>query len=223
MLKIEMKGLDALKRSIANLEKQTRYAASVALTRTAQSVAKAEEREVVGVFDRPTTFTRRAFGVTRATPAKLTATIFIRPIQAGYLAPQIAGGARNQKKMEAAFSSQTGAPGGYWVPGPGIKLNASGNMTIAQIKEIAKSVKASGRYGEVFVGVPHPGMTFGLYARKRGAGKRSKVGIVPLLLQAKAPRYQNRFDFFGVANKVVDAEFARQFSEALDKALRTAR
>lgn len=219
----EIKGVDALKRAVANLEKQTRFAASVALNRTAQSIARAEERETLSAFDKPTRFTQRAFGVTRATPAKLTATVFIRPKQAEYLAPQITGGGRPIKRMEAAFSSDTHAPGSYWVPGPGIKLNASGNMTLAQVRALAQGIKRSGRYGEVVVGVPHPGMAFGLYARKRGAGKRGKVGLVPLLLQARAPRYQKRFDFFGVASKVFDAEYARQFSEALDKALRTAR
>jgi|GEM_PF-3643167 len=43
MLKIEVKmpGLDEIKRTIANMEKQTRFATAVALTRTAKAVKDA--------------------------------------------------------------------------------------------------------------------------------------------------------------------------------------
>lgn len=214
-------GLDAFKKTLAKVQKQTRFATAVALTRTAQAIVKLEEREVAKTFDNPVPFTRKAFGYKRATPANLTATVFIKDKQAQYLLPSIHGGRRNAKKFELAFTADTNAPDVYWVPGPGIRLNASGNITKQQVLKLAVALKRSSKHGEVFAGIPRPGMPYGIYSRGKNGQGRS---IVPLLIQVqRKPQYRKLFDFFGVGYKAVDREFQKHFKTAFDQAMRSAR
>jgi hypothetical protein len=223
MITIKIEGLDKIRRQLDEAQRQARYAAAVALTRTAAAIAKAEEQEVSKVFDSPTTFTKRAFGIKPATKANLRAEVFIKDAQARYLRPAIYGGHRNQKSFEKKFAQQTGGST-WWVPGPGVKLNAAGNLTIAQVKALAANLGTTGKYGRVFFGQPHPGMAVGIYGTKRGRGRSAAGALVPLLLQAsRAPTYRKRFDFFGVAQRMAGAEFQRQFDIAFAHAMRTAR
>lgn len=205
-----------------NLQKQIRYAAAVTLTRTAQTVAKAEEAEVGVVFDSPTPFTRKAFMVGRATKENLTATVSIRPRQAAYLRAQIEGGRRSQKAFERKLAGETNA-NGYWVPGQGVNLNAHGNLSATAIQKIASRLKKSGQYADVFVGVPrgHAGAPLGIWARpKRG---KDKGTIKPLLVRIAAPGYRKRFEFYGVAQSTVGKTWQTEFDKALAQALATMR
>lgn len=221
MLKIEIQGLATVQKALANAQKQARFAAMRALNDTAFAVKKAEEAEVGRVFDKPTPFTRRAIEVRKATKLDLTAEVFLRPAQARYLREHIEGGPRRQKPSERRLSQDAKAPSGYWVPGPGVRLNAYGNLSLAQIKAITAKLNKAGRYaGSVFYGQPRPDLPPGIYARQ---GKRGKGGIVPLLIQVQQPRYRKRFDFYGIGERVVGAEFGRLFNKHLAEALRTAR
>lgn len=221
MIKATMIGLDAVKRHFDRVAKQTRYATAVALTRTAQTIVRLEEREVAETFDNPTPFTRRAFGYKRATASNLQAVVFIKDKQENYLLPHIRGGKRNAKRSELQFSVDTNAPGVYWVPGPGVKLNAAGNISKAEVIKIARALKQSGKHGKVFSGVPRPGMPFGIYGKQFKNGRST---IVPLLIQVRqSPRYQKIFDFFGVAREAAGPEFEKQFAAAFAEAMRTAR
>lgn len=221
MMKIEIKGLDAAYKALANAQKQARYAAMRALNDTAFAIKKAEEAEIDRVFDKPTPFTRRAVAVRKATKLDLTAEVFLRPAQARYLREHIEGGPRRQKPSERRLSQDAKAPSGYWVPGPGVRLNAYGNLSLAQIKAITAKLNKAGRYaGSVFYGRPGPDLPTGIWARK---GRHGKGGIVPLLLQVSQPRYRKRFHFYGVGKRVAGAEFGRLFNQALAEALRTAR
>jgi hypothetical protein len=222
MLKISIEGLDATRSYLANVEKQMRYAAAVALTRTAHEIRKASEKEVGKVFDQPTTFTRRAFGVKSANKQDLTAVVFIKDRQAEYLLPQIVGGSRKPTRKETRFTSQTRASGEFWVPGPGIKLNASGNIPLATVKSLAANLNKSGKFGRVFFGQPRPGAAFGIYATGK-PGKKQRGALIPLLLQAAAPRYRARFDFQGLGERVASSEFNHQFARAFDQAMASAR
>ena len=115
---------------------------------------------------------------------------------------------------------------GYWVPGAGIKLNASGNMTKGQITQIAAGLKRTGKYAEVFVGVPvgHPGAPYGIWGRKtKGRGKKAVSGIIPLLIRISAPNYRKRFDFEGIAEKNAPRIFKEEFDRAFRQAMASAR
>lgn len=222
MLTIDVKfqGLDEVKRQIAAAEKQAHFAAAVALTRTAQAIQKAEEAEVSRVFDRPTAFTRKAFGIKRADKVNLTAEVFVKDKQADYLKPEILGGTRRQKAYERrGFGGQSG----YWVPGAGLKLTASGNMSLAQVKALGEALNRRGKFGRVVFLPARDGKAAGLYGAKDGRGKRARGRLVPLLLQASTPSYQPRFRFYEVGIKIANAEFRRQFDRAFAEAMRTAR
>ncbi|MBA3033513.1 MAG: hypothetical protein KKF85_15425 [Gammaproteobacteria bacterium] len=208
-----------------NLSKQMRFATAVALTRTTKRLIPLMEQEVSKSFDRPTNFTVRAFGSTMATPATLTSELFIKPRQAEYLATQIHGGRRPQKRFEKHLAGEANADG-YWAPGEGVRLNAAGNLTLRQIQEISGKLRATGRFGEVFVGVPrgHPGAPFGIWSRTmRGRGRNRTAGIRPLLIKIAAPGYSRKFDFFGVAKKHAQRIFNEEFHRAFEQAKRTAR
>lgn len=210
---------------LAGMQKQVRFATAKSLTRTAWSVAKAEQQEVGKVFDKPTKFVQNAFRVEQATPANLTAVVSIKPKQAAILLPHIKGGRRGQKGFERKLAGEAKADG-YWVPGAGIKLNASGNMSLATIRQIAAGLQRSGKYADVFVGVPKgiPSAPFGIWARvTRGRGRKATGAIKPLLIKVMQPNYRRRFDFYGVAQRTVSKTFRAEFDKALAASLASAR
>lgn len=206
----------------ASLQKQVRFATMKAINATAVAVAKAEGDEVQKVFDKPTPFIRKGFGIEYARRDNLTAIVFIRPKQAEILRPHIEGGKRGQKKFEQRLAGEAKASG-FWVPGQGIKLNSYGNLTLAQLKAISDGLRKTGKYVEVFAGQPRnlPNAPFGIWGRlKRG---KEKGKLKPLLIRIAQPGYRKRFDFFGVAQKTVGSVFAAEFDKALTLALATAR
>lgn len=220
MIKVKT-NFDGAFKFLQKLEKQSRYAAAVALTRTAQAVAKREAEEVARAFDRPVPFTSKAFVVKRATTASLRAEVVIRDRQADYLKPHIDGGDRKPKRHEVLFTADARAPRSYWVPAQGVDLNAHGNVSRAQIKKLAVLLRHSGKHGDVFYGTPKPGMPIGIYGRKMRSGK--KVLSPLLLLMKRAPRYKKRFKFFEVGYSTAAKELPAQFNKAWNEALRTAK
>lgn len=145
------KDLTALERS------QLPYATALALTATAKAIQAAETAALSEVFDRPTPFTQRAFGVKGATKATLTATVYARDIQAEYLAPFAEGNARQQLR------GKRGLP----VP-KGLRVNQYGNLprgSIARLKG-RKNVffgAVTTRAGETISGIwQRPGKRTGL-------------------------------------------------------------
>lgn len=61
-----------------------------------------------------------------------------------------------------------------------------------------------------------PGLSTGIWKRQ---GRK----IEPILIFIKPPIYRKRYDFYGVANKIVRTNFVRQFDKALQYALATAK
>ena len=206
--------------------KQVRYASAVALTRTAKRLEKLAEEEVGRVFHKPTRFVQRGFYTRPANVSNLEAVIGIKDRQAKVLLPHIIGGGRDRKPFEEKLASDSSKAAGYWVPGEGIRLNASGNMTKGQIVQIAAGLKRTGKYADVFVGVPlgHPGAPYGIWGRKtKGRGKKAVSGIVPLLIRISAPTYRKRFDFEGIAKKNAPRIFKEEFDRAFRQAMAGAR
>lgn len=214
-IKVELQGAEKLLNSLSDLGKQVRYAAAVALTRTAREVAAAEQEEIGKVFDKPTPFIKRAVGFTSATKATLTARVFVKDRQQRYLLPHITGGSRPLKPFEKRLGKEIG----FWVPGPGVRLNVYGNIPLATIKQIAANLQGSvgirGKYRDIFVGTPknQPQKPFAVWAKTKSGG------IVPLLIRIDNPNYAKRFDFQGIARRVVGQTFSNEFSRALREAL----
>lgn len=231
MLKISVKmvGLDAVKARIANLEKQTRFATAVALTRTAKAVKDAVPAVMERELDRPTSFTKRGMFLTPARPGNLTAVVGFMDRQAGYLKYQIAGGTR--------------APSSRGIKLPGnIKLNSFGNIPkglIDQLKQAAQdgslSKSITRRLGmtgrrksaapiELFYGKPTgrgwEKAPMGIWRRVPGPPGK----LIPVIVFEDTPaRYKPRFKFHEAAAVIVRREWDRQFAAAFAEAMRTAR
>jgi hypothetical protein len=131
-----------LERSLLALAgRQVKFAAARALNDCARAARDSVNRDMPQIFDRPTRFTERAVVAPRelaATPASLTATVTVRPIQAQYLRHEEEGGTRtpaeNTRRQGVALV----------MPGPTLPLDAFGNIpnrTLAKLDQQAKANK----------------------------------------------------------------------------------
>ena len=217
----------------AAIDRQSRFAAAVALTKTAQGIRKALPGKLDKVFDRPTTFTKQGTYLKAARRDELVAEVGFRPIQSKYLRLQAEGGIYMPRE------------GGIRLPG-NIQLNAFGNIprgTIAKLKAaaengqlsaaLAKRLNAQGnrRKGakplQLFFGVPRgrgwDNAPLGIWRRVPGAdGGAGK--LIPVIVFEDTPaKYQRRLDLVDIARPIVAQRFQANLSAALTNAMRTAR
>lgn len=193
--------LKEVERAFSDLErKQVPFAAAKALTQTAKQVQKELERQLPIKLDRPTPFTRRAFGTVRATKSRLRSTIFVKDLQAEYLSFAIHGGHRDPDNKRILMPKN-------------IKLNKYGN--IANLKD-GKKVKAllakPNTFKGTVKGVP------GIWQR---VNRNKKVKL--LIRFETGAEYKPRFPFFQIAGGVARAKVSRNFVDALEFAVKTAR
>ena len=226
-ISVRVDGIDRVKSFLEGRQKQVRYAAAVALTKTAGDIKAAMPAELDRVLDRPTPFTKRGIFVKRAEAraAVLQSVVGFMPAQAKYMLYQIEGGVR-----------QPGAAG-LRLPSA-IKVNDFGNIPrglIAQLIAVARKERGLGRvkgrriqvsnrlalfYGDPTEvrGKPTPR---GIYKEVSGAGRSQ---LIPLIVFPKvAARYKPRFNFRQFAERIVGANWQRNFTDAYDEAIRTAR
>lgn len=229
MIRVEIKGMDQTLARLAGQAKQVRYAAAVALTKTARKVADAMPAVMERDLDRPTAFTKRGLYVLSANRNSLTATVGIKDRQASYLKYQIAGGTREP------------GPRGIKLPG-NIQLNSFGNIP----KGLIDKLKAAAQDGSLAKGIARrlgetnrrkgaaPIQLF--YGKPTGRGwEKAPMGIwrripgspsklVPIIIFEDTPaKYKPRFNFRREAEAVVAREWDRQFAAAFADAMRTAR
>lgn len=216
------------------------YAAATALTRSAQAGQQAIVQQMPQVFDRPTAYTLNALRIEPATKDKLTARVAVKHQAGGastrpesFLLPETAGGTRSEKRFERALRYMgVLRQGQFAMPGAAAKLDASGNVSGAEIRSILTALKAvrggvdakgqkAGRgkvlQNDLFIGVPTVG---------RGSGRRVRAGaaegiyrregrrIRPVFIFGKAPTYTPQLDFDGRVSEVVRARFAVEFNRA---------
>lgn len=220
-----------------------RKAMVVAVNRTAELVQEELSSTTKGVFDRPTPTTVAAPRLARATDGDdPVAVVYLRNSGGigspdAYLDPEIRGGARVVKRFEIALRRAGVMPDGYFaVPGRGAELDSYGNMsrrqlaqvlayfqvnrptsrrrnlTAAQRGRLARGTKT--RLGfEYFVGRPGGGrLPLGVWQRvqfSRGTALR------PVLIFVPRVQYRELFDFYGVANSVIEREWPVEFERAL--------
>lgn len=203
------------------------FVTAYALTKTAQDIKAEEIKTMQGVFDRPTRFTLNALYVKPATKRDLSAVVEFKDgggksVPAWrYLGPQVSGGGRQKKsherRLERAGLLKSDE---YVVPGKGVALDASGNMRGNTIERILSQLQAA----EQFAGYQanETGRSRKRNASKRAGryflvrGRRIPDGIYhrvdtreikPVMLFVRAPRYQPRFPFYDVAQKVFNDRF----------------
>lgn len=177
------------------LSRQIPFALALGLTTAAQKAKGAVERQIDRAFDRPTPFTRRAVGITRATKTTLSATVFIKDAQAAYLFRQEVGGQR--RPVKRALLIPVGA-----------KLNQYGNLSQNQLKRL----------------LTRPDTFSGTIGGVGGIWQRQKLGS-PKLLIAFAPHaeYEPRFGFVDTVEASVRATIADDLREAWARATASAR
>lgn len=208
---VKIEGLDKLKKNLDTIAKrQLPFAIAKALTKTAWDVQKEETKQLPQKLDRPTPFTMKAFGVIGATKRNLVATIYVKPMQAEYLKFQIEGGIRLPKRKALAIPVQE------------YLKNKYGNIPRGKIQTLLRqpntfSGKVSGIAGIWQRGHYSKKGKWSIASKKRGAALK--------LLFAYEPRalYKKRFPFFEIAKGIVTSKFNKNFNEAFEEALRTAR
>lgn len=137
-----------------DVDRHMRFAASLALNRTAEQVRQAINAEMATRFDRPTPYTLRALRVRRADRDNLVAHVDFKDAVAGkgtsadrYLSPQVYGGGRAKKRSERALEAAGMSAGRYMVPGAGATLDQYGNVSRGQIVQVLSYLQAFGESG----------------------------------------------------------------------------
>ena len=177
--------------------RQLPFATSIALNDTAEDVRKNETKRLNKTFDRPTPFTRKAFGVRKSTKRRLEARVFAKPIQAKYLSIQEEGGTTKPKKRAFVVPEK-------------IRTNKYGNIPKGSVKRNLANQK-------VFSGTPK--------GAGRGAGiyKRQGKKLVKLINYTTRATYKPRLGFQRSAKKTASVRFPVHFERSLKKAFASRR
>lgn len=232
--------------------KQVPFATVVALNNTAFKAKEKVEHEIRDVFDRPTPWMQKSMRVTKAKKTYLAAQVDFERWgnKQGYTAgdvlrASIFGGARRLKGFERALLRKGYLEAGeYAVPGNAASemgmIDQYGNMKAGAIVQILsklqafqeqgytanvtgkKRQRAPGRGRVYWVGKPGRNTPRGIwlidekFARGRGR-------LRPVIVFVKSTNYEKIFDPQYVVEKTAEAEFDKEFSAALNMAIRTAR
>jgi hypothetical protein len=222
-MRIDLKGnIDVVVRDSMKLHPQFRFAAAKALTDVVGMVRSAMPSELESALDKPTQFTKGGFYVQPARKDNLEATVGVKDKQAEYMQYQVDGGERAPKKAALRLPSV-------------VELDAAGNLPPGTIKRLIqraqagkRATKAQGkRFGvstqvDLFYGEPGDGRPAGIYKRVPIGGGQTR--LVPLVVFPKrSAHYTRRFDFDGIAERIVTRNFSAALDSAWAQALATAR
>lgn len=232
---------------LAALEpRQWAFATALALTRTAQAVKAEEVQTMPLVFDRPTPFTLRSLFMARATRQQLEARVWFKDPPrltqlTHYLLPEVQGGTRPEKRLEAHLRRSGFLSGGRaLVPTSAATLDAYGNVSRGLYARILADLGASPVGANRSTRKKKGGTRF-FYARGTGQGNvlkrgiwqrqgsggvlggRLRGGVAPIFLETKMPTYRPRFEFFAIAERVAAQRLGPEFDRAAAETLRTAR
>lgn len=257
-MKIEIKGLAEVQAALAGFSDR-RFGAAIAtaLTRTAAEAWRAGQASMSASIARPTPYTVRALKYTRAQADRLVAHVgfdvearqditgavtgYTRTLgtpASNYMAPNVDGGNRRQKRFELALQAKGAMPKGWSaVPGAGARLDAYGNMSRGQIAQIIsqlgtnllsgyentpQSIKAK-RAGQRRAGGQFVAVLPGSKSRLApGVYQRETIGsnLTPVLIYVSRPQYSKRWDFYGVMQQVVDQRLSANVEQAIGEHVR---
>lgn len=245
-ISINISGLSDVKAALGVAGRQVNYAASRALNTTAYAINSKLKDEMSSTFKGgATAFTLRAFSVTKANKATLSASVDLRTdapsggtTYAKALAHLFTGGQRKYKKLEGWLRGRGLMPAGLTVvPGTGMPLDGYGNMRRAALTEMmgvigaqlanlrvyrrtgaGKAQKATG----YFVVLPgdkskkHPG----IYKRIETG---TSSALKPMVLYINPANYRRLIDLERLGMQVVSTTFQPAFDAELSKALANAK
>lgn len=241
MLRLSVKtDISRLQRKLDLTDKQAKYAAVLALTRSAQAARYALEWEMTKAFDGPTPFTLRSLYLRPATKSSMTASVEVKDAafkSAGPTAwahPEIYGGQRGLKRFEQRLQTFGVLPQGkYIAPGPGAKLDSYGNISRGLIQKIitffgASSDSQQNLTAKTLKKRKKANATFFVVREKEGklpAGIYQRIGrkAVLVLVFIRTPKYAKRYNFYTIGKRVIRESFGIEYTKALAYALRTAR
>lgn len=257
MIKINAKvDVRGIVKQLADIkDKQLPFAMSLAINRTAQKVKVAEQHEIRDVFDRPTPYIQNSVFIKPSKPQTLTAKVWLKDQAVKgvgadkILAAEITGGQRRLKRYEVALRAAGVLPNGYYtVPGESANIDAYGNISVGQIKQIlsffrtnndvgftsnsteqtrAKLAKGSKKKAGIsyFVGSPGDGKSpLGIWRRTHTGSFTGPVKpLQPILIFVRHTNYEPIFDFKFVAENTINKEFDNEFVKAWNQAKLTAK
>ena len=233
-----------LMQALRNLaEEDAPIVTAYALTKTGQDIKDAELSSIADVFDRPTRFTLNALFLKPATKRDLVAEVRFKDgfgsVPAWrYLGPQVEGGARVHKSHEKRLiRAGLMTSSEFAVPGAGVKLDSSGNISASTIERILsqlgaaeqmagykanRTARSAARAKKKNVGryfLLRPGAD-GRADRKVAPGIYFRAGVrelVPVIMFVKPPRYKKRFPFYETAARVFDQRLLVRAREGFDR------
>ena len=215
----DLKGFD---RFLNNNRKQLPFATSLALNDTGFDMRQAFNKGTLSVFNKPTSFTQKAFLTTKSKKTNLVVHVFAKDKEGGdaarYLRFCVQVGARPPKGFEKYFE---GLPNDrslgmnvYFMPTRQMKRDSFGNISRANLKKVSASVSA----GKSFIGTPKGGSRpAGIYERKKG------TLIAKFITTTSRPTYTGRFNLQVIGDKVINRRFQQHFNKAMTKAIATAK
>ncbi|MDR3513768.1 MAG: hypothetical protein P4L73_19195 [Caulobacteraceae bacterium] len=216
-----------IKRLSADLNKlaqqQIPYATALALTDVAGQVKTAEQALFRADLDQPTPFTVNGLGVKPGRKADPVATVFLKDIQAAYLAPYIDGGQQVLGSKQAILTPRdlTTNQYGNLPRGKLASLKGRPDLFVGMVK-----TRGGQEIGGVWqrVSVTRTGKTKRGKIANRGRAYSPTLGRLKLLIQFTRPAtVTHHLPYYETAKRVIAAALPAAWSRALDKALATAR
>ena len=205
------------------------YAASTALTRTAQIAAKKDLPDAMkAVFINPTPYTLNSLFVKPSTRETLSARVMVKDtasrgvVPEKFLFPEVAGGGRNEKGFEKALRYGGWLKGGERaIPADDMPRDAYGNVSGPTIRSILATLEkpgGGGGRGKRTKGKYGTGLFAGQIGKTRGIWRREGRAIKPLFIfTTKQPLYRERLDFDGIALQAANTHFKTEFSRAFEE------
>ncbi|WP_010490757.1 hypothetical protein [Pseudomonas sp. S9] len=238
---ISANGLDEALASLSSLgEGLAARALADALNHTANQARLALRAEMADVFDRPTPFTLNAIRILNAKPNTLEAAVWVKDEKDNaskgfapedWVAPQVFGGPRAEKKSESLLRAKRILPAGKFIaPAAGARLDAYGNISRGQMQQILSGLialegsagytaNASNSWRSIKKG--HEQAYFVMRRGKTPIGIAERRGktVQMVLAFVSQPQYRRRLDFHGVVERTADANLETNVDKAITNAL----
>ena len=234
----------AVQAALNKAASQVPYALSVALNETAKEAKTMVRAEMESVFDRPTPWVLNSLRIKYANKRNLVAELAFKDFNGqstrSMLEPQVDGGSRRFKAMEAIFKKAGYVPKGWnIVPGAAASLDQYGNIVRSQVSQLLSMLAMLGpmspaqrktkerltvvskrnQFGFEYFVIP---VGSGSRRLQPGVYKRLKSGLKPILVFVRPAKYQKRLDFFGLVERKVNERLAPNFDYAFKVAVATA-
>lgn len=234
----------AVQAALNDAARQVPYALSVALNETAKEAKAMVRAEMESVFDRPTPWVLNSLRIKYANKRNLVAELAFKDFNGvstrSMLEPQVDGGSRRFKAMEAILKSGGYVPKGWnVVPGAAAALDQYGNIVRSQVSQVMSMLAMLGpmspaqraRKAELAAGgTKRNQFGFQYFIIPAGAGssrlqpgvyKRFASGLKPILIFVRPAKYQKRLDFFGLVERKVNERLEPNFDAAFKMAVAT--